>query len=326
MKKPVFNALMAAMTLSYGMLADADGLIVPLYIDPNDEASVGEYTDTETGDLNEGTLYSGVEIWDIAADEAKTLKNGSVRKYKDYWVIANGPNSGPYPLPLNKVVKTAFDKVRKNNGKIFGYVHTADAKNPNKFIKLSFVQQDVAKWVKSYPLLDGIFIDEFWPVHEVDGSNPTYRPTNVKPMLNGQINPVGGYYDQLTKWIKKTYPKLKIITNPGGRVESNQYLWNNLGSVVCSFENTLSYALDTDEAGFSNMLRETKFTKVPQCALIHSNTTSLEDAIDQAVNTGYKYFYTVEASADDNTWGIMPSYFSDEVSYIATGASTPELP
>jgi hypothetical protein len=191
-------------------------------------------------------------------------------------------------------------------------------------MSLPTVKGYITSWVNSYPALDGIFIDEFAPRHEVDGTNPvSYRPTNQNSMANGQINPAGGYYDQLTKWIKTTYPKLKIITNPGGRVYSNQYLWNNLGSVVCSYENTLSHAQSNNEwyaaqQPWGNLLRETTFTTVPQCALIHSNTSNLAGAIDQAANYGYKYFYTVQASEFDNTWGIMPSYFSSEVQYVST--------
>jgi hypothetical protein len=320
--------LMAAATaLTYGIITHADGLIVPLYIDPTAPAAyAGRYSDPFTGVLkNAGTTSSGAALWGIAASGAATIKNAASGRYKDYWVIANGPSNGPFPSPLNTTVKTVFDKVRTNNGKLFGYIHSLqNAATSNLFISLPTVKGYVTAWVNSYPNLDGIFIDEYAPRPEVDGTNPVgYRPTNLKAMANGQINPAGGYYDQLTKWIKTTYPKLKIITNPGGRVYSNQYLWNNLGSVVCSYENTLNHAQSFNEwyaikQPWGNLLRESVFTSVPQCALIHSNTTGLNGAIDQVAGYGYQYFFTVEASLFDNTWGIMPSYFSSQVQYVSS--------
>jgi hypothetical protein len=329
MKNNTINALLTITTLASGTVTHADGLIIPLYIDPNaSKVAVGRFSDPVSGTLlNAGTEYSGLTIWNIAAEGAIALKNNNSLKYKDYWVIANGPSNGPFQAPLNTTVKAAFDKVRDNGGKIFGYVHTRQAPISPLLVDLGSVKGNVAAWVKAYPSLDGVFIDEFSPLHEVDGTNPHhYSPTDPNPMANGQINPAGGYYYQLTQWIKTTYPQLKIITNPGGRVHSNQYLWNNLGSVVCSYENTLENAKGNGnwyapQQPWGNLARETTFTTVPQCALIHSNTTHLTEAIQQAKRYGYQYVFTTQASMADNTWGIMPAYFSSEVQHAATRAN-----
>lgn len=316
----VLSKIFAVAAFSYGMAARADGLIVPFYIDPTTSAYIGRYSDPITGVLiNAGQLNPlGLSLWNIAAAGADAVKNNTSSKYKDFWVIANGPANGPYSLPINPIVTAAFDNVRAKNGKIFGYIHTLQQPSSSHFISLSTVKGYVNAWVTFYPKLDGIFIDEFTPRAEVDGTNPaSYRPTNPKP-VNGQINPAGGYYYQLIKWIKQTYPQLRVITNPGGRVWSNQYLWNNLGDVVCSYENALSHAQGNQEwyapkVPWGNLVPETTITTNPQCALIHSNATDLAGAINQAISHGYKYFYTAEASVNDNTWGIMPSYFTSEV-------------
>lgn len=331
MRTQMIKALSLVSSLVAAHVALADGLIIPMYVDPAaPTAFIGRYSNPATGQLvhsgakADGTYYTGMDLWGIVASNAVLIKKNKSGRFRDYFVIANGPSSGPFAIPFNNLVTTAFTKVRNQGGKIFGYVHTMATPTSQTFRSLSSVEADITTWAAGYAHMDGFFIDEFYPYYEVNGANPGFCPTNPNPGPNGQISPAGGYYATLTGWIRAHYPTAKIIVNPGGRVYSNQYTWNNLADVSCTFEDSLANA-SGDNAWYAppgtpwgNLARESTYTTAPQAALIHTNTTDLAGAINNALAFGYKYVYAVEATPNyDNTWGIMPSYFTTEIQNMA---------
>jgi hypothetical protein len=186
--------------------------------------------------------------------------------------------------------------------------------------------------VNGYGNLDGIWIDEYYPRFEIagpSGGSATYpNGTSLAPydlsFLNSdgtfnanQVKPDGGYYSQLISWIRATYPRLRIIGNAGGWFYSNQINYADLPNVTCTFEQTYAVAANSPTNDWSGLTRQNTTSWRGQLALIHTNSTDLAGAIDQAIAHGYTHFYTTNGTLDNNIWGALPPYFTSEVQYIA---------
>jgi len=297
---------MAAACLATGVSrAHANGMIIPAYLPLTDATS-----------------------WQILAEDAAIVRDGTNANYKDYWVTVNSGNNGPFSSPADWTAAAArFDPIRANSGKIFGYVHTTTTPTSGIYRSLTSVETDISAWVTGYPNIDGIWIDEFYPRYEIatDTDNSATFPNGQelaptdRSFLNpdgtfnaNQVNPAGGYYSQLTSWIRATYPNLRIIGNAGGWFYSNQVNYGSLVDVDCSFEQ--SYA-NASANGWTALNRQAGNTAA-QLALIHTNSGDLNGAIDQAISHGYAYFYTTNGTFPNN-YGTIPSYFTTEVQYIA---------
>lgn len=280
--------------------------------------------------------------WATIASEASYATASTNPVYRDFWVTVNSSNNGPFSSPSDWTTASGlFNSIRTNGGKIFGYVHTnADnGTNDATFRSLSSVETDITSWVTGYSNLDGIWLDEYYPRYEIatdTGTTASFpNGTSLAPYdttfytlpgysINGavQVNPNGGYYSQLIGWIRATYPKLKIIGNAGGWVWSDQLNYMNLPDVMCSFEQSYTYAYDgpSDTYNWAGLNQQTA-TGVSdyegQLALIHGNTSDLDGAVDEAIDHGYQYFYTTNAVYGSNVWGSIPPYFDSEVTYIA---------
>jgi len=307
-----FKNLAAFVTLAacFGAVAPdahANGMIIPAYLPLTDSTS-----------------------WQILEEDAAIIRDGSNANYKDYWVTVNSSNNGPFSTPSDwTTAATRFNPIRANSGKIFGYVHTLTTPTSITYRSLASVEADITAWVSGYPNIDGIWIDEFYPRYEIatDTDNgatfpngEALAPTN-RSFLNpdgtfnaNQVNPAGGYYSQLTGWIHSTYPNLILIGNSGGKFYSNQLNYGNLVDVTCSFEQTYDYA---SANGWLNLERQIVSPSSKQLALIHTNSTDLNGAIDQSISHGYTHFYTTNGVLTNNIWGALPPYFTTEVQYIA---------
>ena len=303
---------LAALTL--GSLAPktfANGMVIPAYLPLSDTTD-----------------------WNILKEDAGIFTQGTSDTYTDYFVVVTGPNSGPFTTSADwATARALWDPIVVNNGEIFGYVHTLATPTGTTFRSLASVETDIRAWVNGYGNLNGIFIDEFNPRFEIAGpggnvatfpNGQSLAPANrsfVNPdgTINGavQVNPAGGYYSQLTKWIRAYYPGLKIITNPGGQFYSDQVQYGGLADVTCSFENTYAVAANSPTNNWSTLSMLSGTQSYPQAALIHTNTTDLNGAIDQSTSHGYKFFFTTDHTLNENVWGGLPSYLTSEVSYIA---------
>ena len=309
--KHIAVLFMAAACLTMGVpRAHANGMIIPAYLPLTDTTS-----------------------WQILAEDAAIMRDGTNANYKDYWVTVNSGNNGPFSSPADWATAAArFDPIRANSGKIFGYVHTTTTPTSGIYrplIGMNSVEADITAWVTGYPNIDGIWIDEFYPRYEIATGDddratfpngPDFAPTDrsfVNPdgtiNPNVQVNPAGGYYWQLTDWIHRTYPNLRIIGNAGGWFYSNQVNYGSLVDVDCSFEQTYENA---SMNGWGNLNRQPGNTAA-QLALIHTNSNDLNGAIDQAISHGYTHFYTTNGVLTNNIWGALPPYFTSEVQYIA---------
>lgn len=292
--------------------AHAKGMIIPAYLPLTDTAN-----------------------WQVLAEDAAYMRDGTNANYKDYWVVVNSANNGPFSTSADwTTAATKFNPIRANAGKIFGYVHTCTTPTSTTYRTLASVEADITAWVTGYSNLDGIWLDEYYPRFEVAGTasgpSPTFpngtalapydlsfvNPDGTWVGSYPQIDPSGGYYSQLTGWIRSTYPKLRIIGNAGGWFYSNQINYTDIVDVTCSFEQTLDYA-SAPSSTWTQLNRQNTATTKKQLALIHTNSTNLAGAIDQSISHGYTHFYTTDRILTNNIWGGLPPYFTTEVQYIA---------
>jgi len=291
----------------------AAGLIIPAYLPLTDTTS-----------------------WQILAEDASIMANGSSTKYKDYWVTVNSANNGPFSNASDwATAATRFNPIRANGGKIIGYIHALETPTGTTYRPLADVEADVTAWVNGYSNIDGIWIDEFYPRFEIagpSGSTATFpngqslAPTD-RSFLNpdgtfnaNPVHPAGGYFSQLTSWIRSTYPQLKIVGNAGGFFYSNQREYGSLVDVTCSFEQSYAYAANSPTNDWSNLTQDINTQSFAQLAVIHGNSSDLNGAIDQSISHGYQYFYTTDQvySPTTNIYGVLPPYFTSEVSYVAS--------
>ncbi len=297
--------------LALGGAARADGLVIPAYLPLTDKTD-----------------------WNILKEGAANFTAGTSSVYNDYFVVVTGPASGPFTTATDwATARTLWDPIVANNGEIFGYIHTMTTPTSITFRPLADVERDVTRWVNGYGNLNGIWIDEFYPRYEIAGPSDTKAtypnglanaPTDRSfapgdGTINGgvQVNPAGGYYSQLTKWIHAHYPNLKLIGNPGGQFYSNQVKYAGLVNVNCSFENTYAVAANSPANNWANLALQPGASVYPQAALIHTNSVDLNGAIDQSIAHGYKFFYTTSRDLSSNVWGGLPPYFTSEVNYLA---------
>jgi Spherulation-specific family 4 len=272
--------------------------------------------------------------WNVLKEGAAVMASGRNPAFRDFWVTVNSAASGPFTTPADWAKAAAvWTPIRGNGGKIFGYVHTCVQPTGPQFRSLATVKGEITAWVNGYPQIDGIWLDEFYPRFEIadrDGvASPTYPNgldnapmdrgfVNSASQFNGQqINPAGGYYDQLVKWIRATYPTLRIIGNAGGALYSNQLDYSDLVDVLVSFEQNFDVAINAPVNDWRPLKRQIINSKSGQLALIHRNTTNLAGAIDQALAFGYPHVYTTNRVLENNIWGGLPLYLTSEIQYIA---------
>ena len=288
----------------------AAGMIVPAYLPL-----------TDAGD------------WNVLKEDAAIFANGSSPTYHDFWVVVSGSSNGPFTAAADwTAAARVWDPIKVNHGALFGYVHTLVTPTGTTFRPLADVKNDIVAWTQGYSHLDGIWIDEFFPRYEIAGPTgsvatfpngqalaPTDRSfLNPDGTFNGnQVNPVGGYYSQLTTWIHATFPSLKTIGNAGGDFYSNQVKYGGLVNVTCSFEQTYATAANTPTNNWAGLAIQAGTEANAHAALVYANSTDLNGAIDQSIAHGYEYFYTTDRTLGTNVWGGLPPYFTTEVNVVA---------
>jgi hypothetical protein len=287
-----------------GNLPIGRGIIIPAYIGIA-EPLVDDTLESCTTAAAKLPLPSAGCMWLRIREGAK--KVAAANPKPDYWVVANGPDSGPLLPSQWKTAGTVWDPIRDAGGLIFGYVHTNEEVTGNsdvmKLRSLETVTSEIQAWVQGYGRLDGIWLDEYNPRFElfgVDGQDQNgkardplpfpvgfpnslcYAPTSRDFMPNAtynpsiQIAPAGGYYQTLTQWIKDNYPALRIIGNAGGRLYTNQKQYGGqLVHVLASIERSYAVASADNWSGFPDA---DPAVGAYQLAMIHSAVSTATDA------------------------------------------------
>jgi Spherulation-specific family 4 len=278
--------------------------------------------------------------WTDLAAAALQMKNASNTAVKDFWVTANF-NNGPFTGSDWVTAKSRFDPIRNNGGKIFGYVHTHSgayvAGTPvqkAQFRTLAAMQADITAWVNGYATLDGIWIDEFYPRHELatDGvqfadfpngtaAAPTgFRTAGMDLFSTGQVTPTGGWDDVLFKWIRATYPQLKIIGNAGGQLYSNQMKYGALPDVLVSFEQTYATASATSWSALKR--NDPAYATPKQAALVHgASAAQMPSIVTQARAAGFTHILATDGIYNNNLWFANPSYLTGLLTELNTAVA-----
>jgi hypothetical protein len=304
----------------------AKGLVIPAYVTPDK-----------------------TDEWNLLKQAA-----GDMGGAGDFYVVVAGPDKGPPPEGGFAAYRTQWNDIRTAGGRIFGYIHPCIdclkdvSVRTAQFESLSKLEADVASWVNGYPELDGIWIDEFYPQYELKKPGSTANggfwngPENAPSERcfenadgtvhsSADVDPTGGYFDQLRNWIRGTYPQLRIIGNVGTRLISNLELYGNLVDVLVSFEQSISVAQANNWTGLTPPLAK---VDRPQLALIHEALTEAQtvESVQQAFNRGYTHVYATDGLYSGNAWGHVTQYLPYEVAaitgnavrpYVAPGAMNP---
>lgn len=215
------------------------------------------------------------------------------------------PEDGPGPKQVDPDYINALKNLKKSNTKstgsfMIGYVRTGIGKR-----SMTDVQNDVLRYY-SWPLeyrVSGIFFDE----------------VSDDPKLVS-------YYQQIYAFAKSTFKdqNLPVFTNPGVTFpkvyfcsaydQNNNCVGKRATDTGVTFESYYSdwkaYKLDT----YMKSLNRSQLA-----VLIHTCATKEEMklAINQAVSANVGYVFVTDDVMDD-PWDTLPSYFNEEVAYIAS--------
>ena len=192
------------------------------------------------------------------------------------------PDSGP-GTSADPVYIAAIKKLRKNGGRVIGYVHTSYGRR-----SLAIVEAEVRAYTSFYPL-DGIFIDEM----ATDAAHVAY-------------------YHALYAYIKKRNSHLKVTGNPGTRT-TQSYLTSPTADVLVDFEdNQTAYGSAAPASRVSNYGPQ-HFANIIGRALLKTMHADLS----LARKRGARYVYVTDQNLnDDSTYNRLPMYWKQEVAAI----------
>lgn len=287
--------------------------------------------------------------------DADKLSFGYMRTIPNTWDIEASS--------IKPAQNTSFASVKTKEYYYYGYRNLDD------------VKADIETWItkcQEYGVtLDGIWIDEFYPRYEIATESPANgdwrdvypfpndilnAPDQVKynngllskeKWGNVQIDPKGGYYDNLCQFIHGK--GLGIIGNAGGDLVNNQLKYEELVDILVRFEKSYAVAEHGEDGKSANWaglrMRYDYPREADHLALIHGaelQPEALEKVIDAAVDNNFGYVYVIQKPYQDynnegklkntNLWGSkaagypstnghgmdsIPDYFTKELEYIA---------
>ncbi len=296
------------------------GIVVPAYFGPDDSAATNK-------------------PWQSLLEHAVALKNAN--PLRDLFVAAvGGDKQAPRTRAEFDAYAPMWDPIREQaQGRIFGYVATCEncleATVGRKYKSLDALKAEITRWVCGYPQLDGLWIDEFYPRYEIaedEETKPSFpNGSNNAPLdrcfvdrdgsIHGsvQINPEGGFFDQLLTWIKVTYPQLRIIGNAGGALRNNQHRYADDLDLLVSFEQSYTHHITPPSMGGAPLNPALADVQVPQLALIHATPLDhLPEMFDLATSDlyGYTHIYVTD-DVMPNPWDQLPTYFAAELEQLA---------
>lgn len=227
------------------------------------------------GKPGKGETFDGEKEWDrlfVASNSAPVIAIVNP---------GNGPGKGRDANYYNLFEKAkTYKKIT-----LIGYVHTTAGTRP-----IAEVEADVDLWLKLYPGIQGIFVDE-------------------QATAAGKV----GYYTDLYKYIRSKRSLKLVISNPG-TICDEKYLSAPAADAVCLFENRQPIATADFPAWVA------KYPPSRIAALSHANATakSMREGLEKAVEKKIGLIYVTDASdaSTGNVWGRLPSYWSEEVELV----------
>ena len=165
---------------------------------------------------------------------------------------------------------------------LIGYVHTTAGARP-----LSEVKADVDLWLKLYPGIQGIFIDE-----QASGADKL------------------DYYTELYKYIRAK-PRLKLVVSNPGTICDEKYLSAPATDAVCLFENRQPIAT----AAFPDWVAKYSPSRIASLSYANATPASMREGLEKALEKKIGLIYVTDTSTG-NVWGRLPSYWAEEVELV----------
>jgi hypothetical protein len=191
------------------------------------------------------------------------------------------PSNGPGNERLANYTKL-FQKAEAANASLIGYVSTSYARRP-----LQDVERDVDRWIRFYPGIKGIFLDE-----QASGKE--------------QVD----YYKELYHYIRGTCDLHLVVTNPGTLCDEN-YFSNQASDVICLHEDDKAVANDF----FPDWTARYPRTDVLVLPYGVKHQDEMEGWVKRAIQKKFGYIYVTDRDGDD-PWDHLPAYWDMEVAAV----------
>lgn len=192
--------------------------------------------------------------------------------------LANGPGEMPDPDYTRLI-----ERAGKTSLLLIGYVHSSYAKRP-----LQDVQRDVDAWIRLYPGIRGIFVDE-----------QSAAPADVP------------YYAELRRHIREVRGLQVMVSNPGV-VCATEYFSGRASDVICIYES------DQPAANVSWPDTMTGAHPSAEVLLLAHGVASpprMEEWIALAARRHVRHLYVTDDTGK-NPWDRLPAYWDLEVAAV----------
>lgn len=193
------------------------------------------------------------------------------------------PNNGEISGAPDTNYKAGVKALRDAGVTILGYVYTGNGTR-----NFADVQVNIDAY-NEYWDVDGIFVDE----------------ADAEAALN--------YYKWLYTYIGTKDKLDRVVLNPGRTLSEEFFTQGAADSAVIFEDFGDDWPFYTPDPYVANSPAE-RFAM-----MVHSepSATAMHNYIDLAVQRNFRYVYVTDADYATNAWDEMPSYWADEVAYIA---------
>jgi len=191
------------------------------------------------------------------------------------------PSVGPGKKPDPDYVRL-LKRAEKTGIVLIGYVHSSYTKR-----SLQDLKADVDTWIRFYPGIQGIFVDE-----------QSARPEHV------------AYYRELRRHIREVRG-LKLMVSNAGVVCSKEFFSGHASDVICIYENYEPFG-KIPLPDWAAMHPSVDVLLLPHSV---GNPEEMAKWITLASEKKYRYVYVTD-NTGSNPWDRLPAYWDKEVDAV----------
>lgn len=208
------------------------------------------------------------------------------------------PNSGP-GTAVDPSYTSAINSLRSAGGRVVGYVFTQGGDRA-----INSVKTDIDRYYSFYPMVDGIFLDEY------------------ESLANSADI---AYYTDLYNYIKAKGGGLRTVIGNPGTATAEAYMATT--DVLMIFEDPSDYSAATPDAYVtSGKYAASRFAMI-QLNQGSSSGMVAQINLAQSRNTGVVFITNdTETGVFGNAYDTLPSYWSQEVAEVAARQGTAPPP
>jgi serine/threonine protein kinase len=195
----------------------------------------------------------------------------------DMVIVAN-PASGPGDA-ANADYTRVLGRAKNKGVTVIGYVTTSYARRP-----LQEVKGDVDQWIRLYPGIRGIFLDE--------------QASSAEKVF---------YYAALYEYVRKDRGLSLVVTNPGTEC-AEEYFKLPVADVACMIETSKDFGAYRRPAWAANYPPERFAAFLSKIG----SAEQMRQAVAHMREQGIGYGFVTDAGGD-NPWCGLPPYWDDEV-------------